>query len=204
MPKSFVRSSRPRAMRVWAALLGVAALAACSDASPLAPSSSGAPALSQVAVSGASSDGLLSCPSTMSFSASRVIGARGGLVKVGGATLRIPAGAVLAPTEFTVTVPASQYLEVDMRAAGQEHYTFARPVEVQLSYRRCTRKNESLALGAWYIDTQSKSMLEWMGGAEDRPNRTVTFETTHLSGYALAYRNGNAEGHENGEGNAQE
>ena len=189
MPKSVsLRSSR--APRVWAALLGAAALAACSDGSPLEPSS-GAPSLKRVAGGTAtvSATGLLYCPTATTQSASRVIGERGGKVKAGGTTLDVPAGAVLAPTEFTVTVPASEYMEVDISAAGHEHFTFQRPVTVEVSYKRCVEPGQSLPLSAWYVDAESNALLESMQVVDEKANRKLTFLTTHLSGYFLAYRN---------------
>src|SRR5690349_7677004 len=94
------------------------ALAACSADSPLAPSRTvPAPSFEQLAApSDTTSPTLLSCPVDTSASASAVIGPHGGEVTVGKFSLRLPPHAVEEPTTFTFTVPASQYLEVDIRA----------------------------------------------------------------------------------------
>ena len=129
---------------------------------------------------------LIECPSDVTYSASDVIGATGGAVTVGDHQLVIPPLAVTAPTQFTVTVPASQYMEVDIRAGGQEHYRFDRPVTMTLSYARCTRTNiDKENLRIFYVDTETDAILEDMGGVDDKAARTVTTDTDHLSGYVI-------------------
>lgn len=197
MLKSFVRSHA----RVGVLLLGVVALAACSDNSPLAPSS-GTPsseiALSRsAATSEVSAEGLLACPSTRTLSASKVISARGGFVTAGGSALVVPPGAVKGATRFTITVPASRYMEVDISAAGREHYTFQSPVYVSISYERCAGQIDASTLSAAYIDTDDKRVIQWMESTDERLSSRVTFQTGHLSGYALATRA--AEGRDSGE-----
>jgi hypothetical protein len=38
----------------------------------------------------------------------------------------------------------------------------------------------------WYIDSDTKAMLEPMGGVDNKLLKTITFTTGHLSGYAVA------------------
>lgn len=128
--------------------------------------------------------GLLSaCAVAPSTSTRAVIGALGGSISVSGATMTVPAGAVLENTEFRLHVPSSQYAEVEIHANGLEHFQFLAPVVITMDYSRC---EASGVLTAWHIDPDTKSLLENMGGVQDALNQRVIFSTMHLSGYAIA------------------
>ena len=137
---------------------------------------------------------LLVCPVHRTQEASAVIGPAGGTLAVGRSVMVVPQGAVSQPTEFTMTIPKSQYLEVEIDAAGYEHYVFDAPVSITLDYTRCQgKKFQDSPLSAWYIDSSTKEPLAEMAGVDERPSRLLTFWTNHLSGYAAAYRaNSNA------------
>jgi hypothetical protein len=171
--------------RGWTGLtsLVLAAFTACGE--PTAPA--GTP--------GASADALIfggtrlvSCPSQELRVASQTIGPLGGDLSAGGMTLSIPPGAVPLPTLFTVTVPPSKYVEVEITALGVEHFVFDAPVRITLDYGRCTRSDiDQAPLTVWYIDGITDTPLRPMGGEDDKGARTVTFTTGHLSSYAIAY-----------------
>jgi hypothetical protein len=157
-------------------------LAACADG-PTAPVS----AVSAKRVKAKTS--LLVCPVHRSAEASAVIGAEGGALAVGRNVMVVPAGAVSRPTEFTMSIPKSRFLEVEINAAGYEHFVFDRPVSITLDYTRCRgSKLEKSPLSAWYIDSDSKEPIAEMGSVDERPSSLLTFWTDHLSGYAGAYR----------------
>lgn len=129
---------------------------------------------------------LLECPVDVTRSVSATIGIDGGVLSLDGHEVAIPVGAVLLPTEFTLTVPASNYVEIDVRAAGQEHFDFLEPVALTISYSRCTRSNiDKKTLRVFYIDSASNAILEDLGGTDDKTARSVTTSTDHLSDYAL-------------------
>jgi hypothetical protein len=129
---------------------------------------------------------LLVCPTSQTLSASGVIGVLGGVLEVGGHRVVMPAQAVLRPTRFTLTVPASDYMEISVVADGFPGYTFLQPVVVSISYDRCDRADlNGRELRTFYIDSRSKSVLEDMGGVDDKVARRVTFATAHFSGYAV-------------------
>lgn len=135
-----------------------------------------------------SSATLVECAADTTRSVTATIGALGGSIQLGAHRMSLPLNAVTLPTEFTLTVPASKYVEVDIRANGQEHYQFNAPVELTVDYSRCTRSNIDLdktSLGIFYIDGATKAILEDMGGVDDKTTRTVTTTTDHLSGYAV-------------------
>jgi hypothetical protein len=164
---------------LFALTLGV--LAACVASGITEPTTPGASALRDQGVAN-----LIECPTSESASNSALVTPLGGLVSVGGTSVSIPAGALLAPTTVTVTVPASQYMKVDVSVEGLEHFIFELPVTITLSYDRCNRSNiDHAPLVAWYVDSED-APLELMGGVDNKLTRTVTFTTGHLSGYALA------------------
>jgi hypothetical protein len=128
---------------------------------------------------------LLSCAPADGWSATVMITSAGRRFEHGGVRIDVPAGAVLTPTRFAVTVPASTYAEIQVTADGATHYRFAAPVTMTIPYDHCGLVDTS-NLGVWYIDKQSRALLEFMGGHTDPVARTVTFQTDHLSGYAIA------------------
>jgi hypothetical protein len=173
------------------------ATSACGDAStaPRAVQQQAAASLTSVAAPSSGSSDYLACPSTHTYSASKVIGPRGGIVAVDGSALAIPPGAVPVPTRFTLTVPASDIMQIEAHADGVEHYFFQRPVLMTIDYSRCAQSVEQLpSFSAWYIDSATRSPLSWMGGVDDRLSHRLFFATDHLSGYAVSERSGVGQG----------
>lgn len=190
--------STPLRVALLAGLSGLLAACAADAPSATAPSSSSPVPVARAAVNAAvagigavtpsSATTMLACPAAAADSASAVIGPRGGVVGVAGSTLAVPPGAVRQPTLFTLVVPASPVVKVEMHPAGAEHYQFARPVAVSISYARCDAAMLPAApLGAWWIDSATSQQLGAMAGFDDRAHRRVTFLTDHLSGYAVVY-----------------
>lgn len=168
-------------LRVAALSLAAAFAASCADGSA-------GPLTGPEGASLATSTGPapVECPVSTTRSTTATIGLLGGALELDGHRVVIPAEAVLAPTEFTLTVPASNYVEIDIKAAGQEHYQFRKPVSLTLSYARCTRTNiDKEALRIFYIDSRSKALIDDMGGTDDKTARTVTTGTDHFSGYVI-------------------
>lgn len=126
------------------------------------------------------------CPTTETHSAQRTIGIFGGSVSAGGTTITIPAGAVIQPTQFDVTVPASTYMEVAIAAQGHAHFQFLLPVTIEIDYSRCDSTIVDGKLAAFHIDEVLKTLLERMPGVDDKARRRFTLITDHLSGYAIA------------------
>jgi hypothetical protein len=163
-----------------AALLLIALFATgCTEQAPLEPAA--APQLSTETPT------LIECPTSVAQSASAVIGILGGTVSVDGSRITLPPGAVLEPTTITLTVPASNYMEIDITANDEEHFEFLFPAKVTISYARCTNPDlDHVPLTAWYIDGLLHTLLQHMGGFDNKLLRTVTFKTDHLSGYSIA------------------
>lgn len=184
---------RLKFVRSFALVATVLVLNACSDASQLAgPDATSIPgATLDARVAGRAGPApvaqLLVCPSTESFTASAVIGREGGSLSAGGATITLPQKAVSRPTLFTLTVPASQFVEVEIVAEDRPHFNFDKRVVITLDYSRCGEDVEEKPLSAWHIDTRSKALLDEMPGRKGLHDRAITFGTDHLSGYALAW-----------------
>jgi hypothetical protein len=133
---------------------------------------------------------LVACPASEPVTATATITPLlGGTVSAAGSSITLPVGAVALPTVIALTVPASPYMEIDVRAGGLEHLVFQLPVQIVIDYSRCARVDIDRApLSAWHIDSQTKALLEDMNGTDDKVARKITFTTGHLSSYAIAQR----------------
>ena len=182
---SYPRLRPALALALSAALtLGTACRDVTAPAAPAAP----APDASLLGLIGTPT--LIQCPTTATSTASGLIDALGGTISVNGASIVIPAGAVLQQTLFTVTMPASQYVKVDITATDPllgplTNYRFQLPATVRLSYARCGR-GWWMPLTAWYVDSSTNALLQNMLGVDDKLTRAVIFTTLHLSSYAVA------------------
>lgn len=134
-----------------------------------------------------SSPKYVQCPVNVTKSVTGVIDGLGGSLSLDGTVIVIPEGAVLEPTSFRLTLPASRYMEVRITAKGHEGFDFLVPAVVAVDYSRCSRTDIlHTPLTVWYVDTHTKAPLENMGGIDDKLLRTVTFTTGHLSTYVVA------------------
>ena len=182
-------------VRPFALAATVLAITACGDAGQIAGPANGTSDISLARnapdrpVTGVPSGtaSLLVCPTTESFTAAGVIGRDGGSLSAGGTTISLPSRAVNRPTLFTLTVPASDYVEVEIVAENNQHFKFEKRVSITIDYSRCEMDLSERPLSAWHIDVQSKRLLEEMQGRRDKRSNSVSFGTDHLSGYALAW-----------------
>ncbi|HKG93930.1 MAG TPA: hypothetical protein VKA84_18620 [Gemmatimonadaceae bacterium] len=134
-------------------------------------------------VVGSVAPGLLACPTSNSYTATKVIGKSGGTIKVGPHTLTIPSGALSANTTITATAPAGQYVEVQFQPHGLR---FAKATTLTLSYQQCGLVS-GLLLDVAYVD-DSYQILQLFGASNNILARTLTTKTDHFSSYAIAYR----------------
>lgn len=173
-----------RALTSLALTTALAALVGCSPDRPTAPGALSAPASSRSTSTDAT---LVECTSSVTQSASGTITPLGGTVAVGNSRVSFPLNALPIAATVTLTVPASKFVEIEVTVNGAAHYSFQQPVTVAIDYSRCGRNDITKdALTAWNIDPVTKALLEPMGGTDDKTARTVTFTTTHFSGYAVA------------------
>ena len=183
-------------------VLALLTVAACSGdvASPIRPTDAGTiaagrpallPLITQPSMTGAT---LIACPTATTQSVTSRIGFLGGLLALGNTRVVIPLGAVLFPQDFTLTIPASPYAEIRVRAGNAEHYLFQHPVLMTIDYSRCaTPELDRRQLSVWNVDESSRALLEQMIGVDEKLTHTIVFTTIHLSGYAVADRTGEDE-----------
>ena len=121
------------------------------------------------------------CPSRRTESTSGTIGPEGGTLRIAGHALTIPAGAVSTPVEFTLRRPKGPHVKLEITADGSEHYRFAAPVAVTISYAGCERQKPLRSSAtAWYIDTASGELLANLGGDGNQGGQALTFSVTEL------------------------
>jgi hypothetical protein len=135
---------------------------------------------------------LLICPSTQDQSISASMGLDGGTLSLAGSSVTIPAGALdpslltLGPATVQLDIPAGQYMEVVLTVNGQ-HTSFLQPVIVTIDYSRCNRWfTLTHLLSAWYVD-DSNTLLQNMGGFDNKLTQQFIFSSLHFSGFAIAY-----------------
>ena len=163
----------------------LAFLAACGEQAPTAPvtPTDGEPA----DLLFFSQPKLLECEVAAEESQTVTIDAAGGTVSIGGTSVVFPAGLLEVPTEVTLKIPASRYVEVEITTNGQNQFPLLKPI-VTISYARCNRLDLLFkGLSAWYIDSDTKQLLEKMPSFDNKLTRSVTFEADHFSGYAIAF-----------------
>ena len=112
----------------------------------------------------------------------------GGTLTVGGHSLNVPPGAILEPQLFILTVPVSQYMEIDVTADGLLSFLFQQPSTITIDYSRCpSYLTADKTLKVYHIDPVTKALLENMNGVDDKVARKISFTTDHLSAYGVAY-----------------
>lgn len=170
--------------------MAVVGLSACQDATPLVGPEVPTPEISISQSSSSSSVWqILEASSDVTGGVSAVIGAEGGSLKLGRQTLVVPAGAVDAPTIFTmkkggaklrVILNASRVTGNDVGAAG-----FATPVYLTFSYGSVSSlpADPSELLIVWI---RADGSYEPQPTVVDEAAKTVTGELLHFSEYALA------------------
>ena len=173
--------------RAAVAALSFISLLSCGGDGPTEPVGPTAPILG-LPLLGPDSPTLLRCPTFFTRFAAEIIGPLGGLVNLGDTKVEVPAGALLDLTLMTLLIPPSQYMEIQVRANRLESFLFEQPVSITIDYSRCSNAVlEGKTLTVWQINPWTNQLIEHMGGVDDRANREITFQTGHLSGYAIAF-----------------
>jgi hypothetical protein len=184
-----------RSLRAAALLLAMASVGCDRAVAPTAPALPATAAPTAAPANGLIGDVLggvlgavnrLVCPVDQARSGSAVVGPEGGALVVDRFRVDFPAGAVAQAETFDFEVVPGRYLEIEVHARGHAHYQFATPVTVTLDVSRCGSLLPS-GMRAWHIDSQTKALLEPMGGVYDAGARTLRFQTPHFSGYTIAW-----------------
>lgn len=131
---------------------------------------------------------LLVCPTDESQFTAGIFGVLGGILELDGTSITIPNGALSVSTLLTLAIPRSEFMEIRVRANWLESFLFNQPVAITIDYSRCADSAlEGKTLKVWQINPFTNQFIEDMGGVDDRAARKITFETGHLSTYAIAF-----------------
>jgi hypothetical protein len=124
---------------------------------------------------------LLLCSPQRYLTTTRVVGSKGGKIKVGSHVLTIPPGAL----SQDVTIVAEQLTSsVNSVRFGPEGLIFAQPAELTMSYDNC----ESITAPKKVVYTDDRLKLLEVLSSDDKPQtKTVTSPIDHFSRYAVAY-----------------
>jgi len=124
---------------------------------------------------------LLLCSPQRYQAVTRVVGSKGGKIKVGSHVLTIPAGAL----SEDVTIVAEQLTSsVNSVRFGPEGLIFAQPAELTMSYDNC----QSIASPKKVVYTDERLKLLEVLHSNDKPQtKIVTSPIDHFSRYAVAY-----------------
>ena len=166
---------------VVSALLIGFALAACSEASnPVAPEP-------QAGLLG----GLLTTtltvvervvPARSETVVTATVGAEGGTLSGGGATLSIPAGALSGPVEITMRVPTGRFYEVQFAPHGLQ---FAAPATLSFDVGLLTGLLNGQLRGAYFdgdLDGRYRTLETF---STQLLGSNVSFQISHFSGYCV-------------------
>lgn len=172
---------RPRSAAALA-LAGALLVAGCdAPGAALAPEG---PTVEPVRSVAAATPNLLVCAEATPRAAAGRVGLRGGVLGLGATRVEFPLASVLDARGFSIALRPGPHAIVDVHADGLASFLFRRPVKVTIDLSHCP--DISGPLTVWHLDEETGEFLENMGGVVDPVRRTITFETPHLSIYAVA------------------
>ena len=172
-------------------LLGLFVLA-CDAQDPLAPQAGGPRISADYVYTFGSYEVVRSSDlDFLKISNAHVIGTQGGRVALGMHELVVPPGAVSSATVFRITKTIGQQIVLDLhatdRATGAVVDSFARPVELRLSYRFAPIRPQDLnhLVVLWLKDNDVAGELVPVPTRIDRRTKHVVGSLTHFSQYAM-------------------
>jgi len=132
--------------------------------------------------------------STFSYTQSKEIGALGGYMELGNYSVSVPAGAVLAPTTFTMTIQGDGYYSASYRAtrkdaAGTEvdvgKQGFLLPVGVTMPYDSKKYRDPSNLRIGWLKNDSYTGEIEALPTAASKRTEKLSAAVGHFSAYAV-------------------
>jgi len=128
--------------------------------------------------------GLLKCSNLPYDSETKTIGPLGGTISAGPHTLVIPPGALLAPTQITMTAPTGLGVNaVKFQPAGLR---FIAPAALSMSYANCSLLGKLLPKRIAYTDN-NLNILYYLLSLDNLFSKYVTGKVNHFSDYAVAW-----------------
>ena len=167
-----------------AALLScaVALVLSCGDSTPTGVAPTTRPAADETtSLLGLS---LLRCTPMPAAQTTQTIGPDGGTIRVGPHTLRIPAGALAAPTTITGVAPSDTVNSVVFSPDG---LVFNRPVKLIMSYANCRGLGMLLPKQIVHTTPNLLVILEILQSVDNILQRRVSASLGHFSTYAVAW-----------------
>jgi len=177
---------RSTAVRALAVLLVVCFAFACTEHNPTsAPAASAVPAAQPDLVGGLlSSTGLLKCSDLPAAQTTATIGPEGGKISAGPHTLVIPAGAVSAPTQITMTLRTG--MGVNAVQFQPEGLRFNKPASLTMSYANCSIISILVPKKIVYT-SDALQILETLLSLDNIFTRKVTGQVNHFSDYVVGW-----------------
>lgn len=124
---------------------------------------------------------LVSCNVEKTYSASRVIGPDGGVLKIGPHQLYVPPRALKEKVRISAVAPAGEYVQIKFEPQGLE---FKRKTSLTMSYAECSLLSP-LSLKIVYVNDDLE-ILEVLPTLVSVLTRTATAPVDHFSRYMLA------------------
>jgi hypothetical protein len=128
--------------------------------------------------------GLLKCSDLPYASSTKTIGPMGGSISAGPHTLYIPAGALAAPTQITMTAPTGR--GVNSVRFQPEGLQFDRSAALTMSYANCNLLGKLLPKRIAYTD-ERLNILYYLLSLDNIFAKRVTGKLDHFSDYVLAW-----------------
>ncbi len=127
--------------------------------------------------------GLLGCTPMPAATATRTVGAAGGVIRIGPHTLSIPAGALTAPVTITATAPSDNVNRVRFQPEG---LVFQRAATLTMSYANCNLLGTLLPKRIAYTN-DALTILSYVLSLDNLFTKYVTGRLNHFSNYAIAW-----------------
>jgi len=172
-----------KAIRFLMVALVVCVIASCSDRAPTAPTTASAPNASLIGDL-LRPTGLLQCSALPAASSTQTIGPAGGTITVGPHVLRIPAGALSAPTLITATIVSGQ--GVNAVRFQPEGLRFNSSAYLTMSYANCNLLGKLLPKRIAYT-SDLLDILEYLLSIDNLFGKNVTGQVKHFSEYVIAW-----------------
>ena len=128
--------------------------------------------------------GLLKCSSLPYAQATATIGPSGGSISAGPHTLVIPPGALLSPTNITMSVPTG--LGVNAVKFQPEGLRFLSPAVLSMTYSNCSLLGYVLPKRIAYTD-DNLHILSYLLSLDNLLSNRVTGKVNHFSDYVVAW-----------------
>ena len=170
-----------KATRLVVVALCLSLALACGDHIPTA-----APQAPEASLLGSllAPTGLLKCSSLPYAQSTATIGPLGGSISAGPHTLVIPPGALLSPTNITMSVPTG--LGVNAVKFQPEGLRFLSPAVLSMSYSNCSLLGYVLPKRIAYTD-DNLHILSYLLSLDNLLSSRVTGKVNHFSDYVVAW-----------------